>query len=82
MTYQSSDDKVFAEMGRRKTKGRWGGPRPGSGRKPVLEDPYRVTFDLEDADFTAVKAIADQRGVSVAEVLRGAVRTYVRRARK
>ena len=77
--YQDTGDIVFAHMGRRRTKGKWGGPRPGSGRKPILEDPYRVTFDLENADFAAVKAIAEQRGVSVAEVLRAAVRAYVKR---
>ncbi len=72
------DEQVTA----RKTKGRWGGWRPGSGRKPVLHDPVSFTGDLERADAEALEAIAGQRGVSVASLVRAAVAAYVKRQRR
>ena len=65
-----------------KTKGTWGGWRPGSGRKPQLKDPVRFTGELERPDIEALEAIAEERGVSVASLVRAAVVAYVKRRRR
>ena len=60
----------------------WGGARPGSGRKPVLKNARRVGVDLEGPDFERVKALAAKRGVSISQVVRDAVRDYLKRAKR
>jgi hypothetical protein len=57
----------------------WGGRREGAGRKPRLSDGVSVTGELERADVEALREIAQERGVSLATVLRAAVRAYVKR---
>ncbi len=69
-------------MARRKTKGTCGGWRPGSGRKPELDDPARFTVDVERRDLDAVKAIAERRGVSAGQVVREAVAAFLRRKKR
>jgi hypothetical protein len=66
----------------RKTKGTWGGWRPGAGRKPTLRDPVSFTGDIERLDMDALEAIAEERGVSVASLVRAAVVAYVKRQRR
>jgi hypothetical protein len=66
----------------RKRKSTWGGARPGAGRKPVLENPRSVTFDVEEPDLEALKAISEDRGIPVAEAIRRAIRAYLRRYRR
>jgi hypothetical protein len=68
-------------MTARKSK-TWGGARPGSGRKPTLEDPVSFTGELERADVEALATIAEERGVSVASLVRAAVTAYVKRQRR
>jgi hypothetical protein len=63
-------------------KGTWGGRRIGAGRKPTLRDPVSFTGDLEQADLQALAEIAEQRGVSVASLVRTAVAAYVKRQRR
>ncbi len=76
-------DSIYdAAMPRRKTKGTLGGWRPGAGRKPVLEDPVSITLHLERPEADALKAVAEERGVSVASLVRGAVGAYLRRQRR
>ena len=60
-----------------KKKGRRGGPRPGSGRKPHLREARSVTFDLEAPDFRRLQELAEIEDVSVAEVFRRAVHAYL-----
>jgi hypothetical protein len=70
-------------MAARKSKKTWGGVRPGSGRKPTLEDPVSFTGELERADVAALATIAEERGgVSVASLVRAAVTAYVKRHRR
>ena len=81
MTNQESvtyDEAVAA----RRTKGTWGGWRPGSGRKPTLRDPVSFTGDIERPDMDALEAVAEGRGVSVASLVRAAVAAYVKRQRR
>ncbi len=66
----------------RKTKGTRGGWRPGAGRKPTLKDAVSFTGDIEKADMDALEAVAEKRGVSVASLVREAVRAFLKRRRK
>ena len=66
-------------MAASKSPSRKGGRRKGAGRKPILSESAKVTFDLERDDLDAVAAIAEQDGVSVAQVLRDAVRALLKR---
>lgn len=59
-----------------------GGRREGAGRRRILKDPVRLTVDYERRDFEALEAIAEERGVSIASVVREAVRTYLRPERR
>lgn len=63
-------------------EGTWGGRRAGAGRKPTLREPVSFTGDLERADLEALAEIAEQRGVSVAALVRAAVAAYVKRQRR
>lgn len=58
---------------------RWGGKREGAGRPSEVQDPVRFTFDVERAEMKALKVIAESRGISVAKLVRGAVRAYLGR---
>lgn len=66
----------------RKTDTGRGGYRKGSGRKPIFESRARVTFDLESADLEALTDLADQRAVSLSQLLRDTVKALLRRKRK
>ena len=78
---ESSISGYIPKMGVKK-KGPWGGKRLGAGRKPTLMDPVSFTGDLERPDADALEAIARERGVSVASLVRRAVSAYVKRQKK
>ena len=59
-----------------------GGARPGAGRKRIVTQPERIAVDLERPDLDALREIAEERGTSVAALIRQAVGTYLRRARR
>jgi hypothetical protein len=62
--------------GRKKASGR-GGWRPGAGRKPVFEDSVDRTLRFERRDLEMLEAMATERGVTTADLVREAVRTYL-----
>ncbi len=66
----------------RMTKGTLGGWRPGAGRKPTLKDAVSFTGDIEKADMDALEAMAEKRSVSVASLVREAVKGFLKRRRK
>ena len=59
-----------------------GGARPGAGRKRIVANPERIAVDLEKPDLDALRALAEQRGTSVAALIRRAVASYLNRAKK
>ena len=70
-----------AVAARRRTS-TWGGKREGAGRKPRVRDGVSFTGVLETADVEALEAIAEERGVSIASLVRAAVAAYVKRQRR
>ncbi len=62
-----------------KGKGR-GGARPGSGRPKLVQDPVKLAVEFERPDVEALRALAEKRGASLADLLRRALRQYLGRA--
>jgi hypothetical protein len=62
-------------------KPRHGGARRGAGRPRQVQDPVRLAIDHEREDAEALRELAEERGTSVAELVRAAVRVYVKRYR-
>jgi predicted DNA-binding ribbon-helix-helix protein len=48
----------------------------------VLQDPVSVTLDLEEPQIERLREIADERGVSVASLIRQAVDAFLARRKK
>ncbi len=78
----SNDPAYASDVANRKARSGRGGRRPGAGRKPILKDPVTVTTDVERPDFEVLEVIAEERGVSVASLVRAAVAAYVKRRRR
>jgi len=69
-------------MAIRKKRSGPGGARPGAGRKPILRDRVRVTFDLEREDVDALREVAGKDRASVSSVIRDAVRAFLNRRKR
>ncbi len=74
-----SDNPPVVARGR---KSGWGGARPGAGRKRIVKEPERIAVDFEKPDLDALRALAERRGNSVADLIRRAVGQYLKRARR
>jgi hypothetical protein len=66
----------------RKRKGGPGGARPGAGRPPLFEDRSDLSVRFERRELDKLVELADERGVSVAELVREAVTAYLARRRR
>jgi hypothetical protein len=64
-----------------KKKSGHGGWREGAGRKPFLNGAERLSVSLEEPEYKAVERLAEKRGVSIASVIREAVKAYVAKRR-
>ncbi len=60
----------------------WGGPRKGAGRPAVLKDPVDCWIRLERRDAEAAKKLADSKQLSLSEVMRRALSSYLKRQKK
>lgn len=69
-------------VARRKTKGTWGGWRPGAGPKRQVPDGVDRTVRFPRGEVEEIEALADDRGVSFASLVREAVAEYVTRRRR
>ncbi len=63
-------------MGARKKLGH-GGPRPGAGRKRVVQEPERIAVDMERPQVDRMRQLAAERGVSFAALVREAVDRFL-----
>ena len=66
----------------RKRKGGPGGARPGAGRPALFEERCDLSVRFERRELDKLVALADERGVSVAELVREAVTLYLSRRRR
>jgi hypothetical protein len=73
---------IISDVTVRKTKGTLGGWRPGAGRKPTLRDPVSFTGEVERADMKALEAMAEEKDVSVASLVREALKAFLKRQRR
>ena len=71
-----------SEMTTRKPRGRRGGKRPGAGRPPTLRDPVRFIMTIERTEIEALKEIAEERGQTIASLVRKILSTYLKRRRR
>ncbi len=71
-----------SDMPIRKSKGKRGGKRPGAGRPPTLKDPVRFIMTIERTQIEALEEIAEERGQTIASLVRSAVRVFLRRTRR
>lgn len=72
---------IIESVAARKAKGRKGGAREGAGRKGFIRDARRLSVDYPGEDFAHLEEIAEERGVSIATVIREAVREYLAKRR-
>ena len=64
---------------KRKTQG---GRRPGAGRPRLFKHKVRVGLDMEQDDYEALREISDEKGRSVPDLIRSAIRTLLKRHRR
>jgi hypothetical protein len=74
-----NDAIIDADMAAKKTKAKRRGRRPGAGRKGFIVGARRLSVDYPGAHMAALEEIAEERGTSVASVVREAVRAYLER---
>ncbi len=65
-----------------KRKAGWGGRREGAGRPPRLKEPVTRWVKLERSDVESAEKIAEERDISFAEIVRRALRAYLKRHRR
>ena len=53
--------------------------RTGPGRPRLLEDPVQSWVQMERKDAEAAEALAKRKGLSFAELVRRAVKAYIKR---
>ncbi len=76
-TNHASAGRLWGVAGRKKASG-LGGWRPGAGRKREIQDPVRITVDLEREDLAALDSAAARRGVRRIALIREAFRWVLR----
>ena len=57
-------------------KGRHGGSRPGSGRKPILSDPKAIKVSLDSETYDHLAEVAEQRETSIGALVRDAIEKH------
>ena len=55
----------------KRRKGTWGGARPGSGRKPTLEDAVLLNLKMARADVERLRAVAQAKSMDLSSYVRG-----------
>ena len=66
-------------MATRKTKGTYGGWRPGAGRKPILEQPVKLSLTLEQTTLDGLVRLAAREGLPLAVYVRRSLAQLVGR---
>ena len=79
LTYQGSSCIIGIVAAKKRT---WGGHRKGAGRPRLIEDRADRTIRFERPDLEALEEIATDHGVTAADLVREAVRSYIARHRR
>ena len=79
MTYQEASGIIKIMAAKKRP---WGGHRKGAGRPRLIEDRADRTIRFERADLEALEDLATDRRVTVADLVREAVRTLITRQRR
>ena len=74
-----TESAIMRPMKKKTGPGR-GGARAGAGRKRLIQDPGRITIDMEKRDLDRLRALAASRAVSASELIRRAVLQYLKRS--
>ncbi len=69
-------------MATRTTKGTYVGWRPGAGRKPILEQPVKLSLTLEQTTLDALVGLATRDGLPVAVYVRRTLAQHVTRRQR
>ena len=75
------DGRLGAVAESRKKSGH-GGARPGAGRPKEMKDAVGYRLQIEREDLEALRALSRNRKLPVAELIRRAIRTLLRRQGK
>ena len=81
MEISNDSDYNHIVVARKKKPGR-GGRREGAGRKRIVTDPVAFTLDIERPEMDVLRAIAEERGASVASLVRKAISAFLRRQKR
>ncbi len=69
-------------MATRKTKGTYGGWRPGAGRKPILEQPVKLSLTLEQTTHDGLVGLAAREDLPLAVYVRRTLAQHVARRQR
>ncbi len=69
-------------MPTRKSKGTYGGWRPGAGRKPILEQPVKLSLTLEQTTLDGLVRLAAREGLPLAVYVRQTLTQLVARRQR
>ncbi len=69
-------------MATKKTKGTYGGWRPGAGRKPILDEPVKLSLTLEQTTLDGLVGLAARDDLPVAVYVRNTLAKYVARRQR
>ena len=75
----ATPDTVFVE---KKNQSSRGGARKGAGGKRLVQDPKRIAVDFEGSDTNALQELAQERGTSIATLVRTAVSQFLNRNKR
>ena len=81
-SFQESMVPCAPEMAVRGRRKGHGGARKGAGRPALFVDKARMVVDMERADYDALRALADAKGVSAPELVRSLLRRHLKTRRR
>lgn len=74
---------VSSEMAVKKRKtATHGGARPGAGRPSLVKNPRSMRVNVEREDYEALQQIAEESDTTITELIRRAIRSFLRQRRR
>ena len=66
----------------KRKRGTQGGRLPGAGRPRLFDEKVRVAIDMEREDYQALRGISEDKGRSIPDLVRSAIKTLLKRHRR